>query len=249
VNAQNLISLDEYLVIHQIAPTLTHATRIIEQGQVSVNEQVIHSTRYPLHQEAWFFIGTDKRIYISLTDYYLEKSIRNFQLDLSGANLLYVGTNMGRMAEYALQHQARQVVYIYPGNDPLPAYYTTRQGVSVPPATGLQTLTPSLLPVSVYELIVVDVPPIIYGLVYPYLKKFLQKNGHIIAILPPAPKQVERRPSPYGIIKTEKIKLESMGLLQQHIFNHGFYVEASIEGDIQDLEKGGSYLVLLKSGS
>lgn len=246
METDKLIRLDQYLVDHQLVETRNKAAWMIEQGWVKVNGKVNTQKSFKLAEGTEVVITPDKRIYVSQGGYKLEKAIRKFKLNFEGANIMDVGASTGGFTDCALQHGAKWVVAVDIGEGQMHASMLANEKVVSLEKTDIRTLDPATLPASSFDYILVDVSFMSLGYVFPYLKKFLSSNGSVIALLKPQFEQVERRKHKNGIIKSEKVRLEAIANVQEHIINNGFEIQQMISTDADGKEKNIEYLLLLK---
>lgn len=243
----DLLRLDQVLVKKGLCETRNKAVWTIEQGWVKVNGKVCLQKSLPVSPEDEIIIETDRRIYVSQGGYKLEKALQDFHIDLTESTILDIGASTGGFTDCALQHGAKTVVAIDIGEGQLHHSLQKNKNVFSFEKVDIRTVSPEDLPISCFDFILVDVSFISLEFVFPYLKKFLSPKGKVIALLKPQFEQVERRKYKNGIIKSEKVRLNAITKIQQHILNNGFVVEQFTQTDADGKEKNIEYLLLLRS--
>jgi 23S rRNA (cytidine1920-2'-O)/16S rRNA (cytidine1409-2'-O)-methyltransferase len=239
------IRLDQHLVDVGLAESRNKAVWMIEKGWVKVNGKVQTQKSIKIQLNDQIEIHPDRRIYVSQGGYKLEKAIHEFKLDLGDKTVLDIGASTGGFSDCALQHGAKLVVAIDIGEGQLHKSLIEHAGLISLEKTDIRTLDPSSLPIPTFDFILVDVSFISLEFVFPYLKKFQQTNTQIITLLKPQFEQVERRRYKHGIIKSEKVRLEAIAKIEQHIFQHGYKILGMVSTDADGKEKNVEYLLLL----
>lgn len=240
-----MIRLDQYLVDHQLAETRTKASHLIEQGWVSVNGKVELQKSLKVGNQDVIELNSNKRIYVSLDGYKLEKAIKNFKLDFAGKHVLDIGDKTGGLADCALQHDARSVVIVNIGESRIHDTIRKDKKVKAMDKTDIRTIEPSELPVKSYDFIVVDIAFSSLGTIFPELKKFLHSKSQLLTILKPQLGEPERRMHSGGIIKTEKIRFAGIEKVQEHILNNGYEIIKMTSMDHKD--KRSEIIILLQA--
>jgi 23S rRNA (cytidine1920-2'-O)/16S rRNA (cytidine1409-2'-O)-methyltransferase len=239
------IRLDQHLVDSGKVESRNKAVWMIEQGWVKVNGKVETQKSSKIQLTDQIDIQPDRRIYVSQGGYKLEKAITAFKLDLKGKTVLDIGASTGGFSDCALQYEAKMVVAIDIGEGQLHKSLIDHPLLTSLEKTDIRTLDPGILPVKTFDFILVDVSFISLEFVFPYLKPFQTHQTKIITLLKPQFEQVERRRHKNGIIKSEKVRLETIAKVEQHIFQHGYKINGMVSTDADGKEKNIEYLLLL----
>ncbi len=239
------IRLDQYLVDRGLAETRNKAVWMIEQGWVSINGKAQAQKSFRVSENDMVVIVPNRRIYVSQGGYKLEKALVSFNIDLNDKTVLDIGASTGGFTDCALQHGAQMVVAVDIGEGQLHPTLQKNPKVISLEKTDIRTLDQDLLPVKKFDLILVDVSFISLEFIFSHLADLLAKKGMVIALLKPQFEQKERRKHKGGIIKHEKVRLEAIERVQEHILNHGFSIQQMVPTDADGKEKNIEYLLLL----
>jgi len=239
------IRLDQRLVDMSLAETRTKAVWMIEQGWVKVNGKICTQKSLKINLNNRIEIVKDKRFYVSQGGYKLEKALQHFKIDVTGFSVLDIGASTGGFTDCVLQHGAKMVVAIDIGEGQLHHSLQNHPQVSSLEKTDIRNIDPGELTINKFDLIVIDVSFMSLELVFPHLHKFQKKDTIILALLKPQFEQKERRKYKNGIIKTEKVRMEAILKVEEHIVQNGYIIQGMIPTDADGKEKNIEYILML----
>lgn len=239
------VRLDQRLVEMGLAETRTKAVWMIEQGYIKVNGDIIIQKSLKVSLNDLIELQTNKRFYVSQGGYKLEKALQHFKIDITGFSVLDIGASTGGFTDCALQHGAKKVVAIDIGEGQLHHSLQNHPLVTSLEKADIRSISPDQLPVKEFDLIVVDISFMSLGLVFPHLHKFQKKDTIIMALLKPQFEQKERRRYKNGIIKTEKVRMEAILKVEEHIVQNGYIIKGMVPTDADGKEKNIEYFLLL----
>ena len=110
--------IDKELVNRNLVPSRTKAQELIEANVVKCNGKIINKSNYLVSEEDELTIlENDKLRYVSRGGLKLEKAINEFNIDLSGKNIMDIGSSTGGFCDCSLQHGANSIIAIDVGTD------------------------------------------------------------------------------------------------------------------------------------
>lgn len=111
--------LDMWLTQQGLAPSRTKAKALVSLGAVRVNGQVATKVSYSVAPGDVVEVDQESPLlrYVSRGGLKLEEALRVFEIDLTGARVLDIGSSTGGFTDCALQHGAAEVFSVDVGTD------------------------------------------------------------------------------------------------------------------------------------
>ena len=103
--------LDMWLTQQGLAPSRTKAKALVSLGAVRVNGQVATKVSHSVAPGDVVEVDQESPLlrYVSRGGLKLEEALRVFEIDLTGARVLDIGSSTGGFTDCALQHGAAEV--------------------------------------------------------------------------------------------------------------------------------------------
>ena len=157
---------------------------MIMTGNILVNNQVVDKPGSMVPFDAEITNKGADLPFVSRGGFKIEKAIQSLDLDVNGMLCLDVGASTGGFTDCLLQHGAARVYAIDVGYGQLDWKLRQDPRVVVIERTNIRYATEELLP-EPFDLISIDVSFISLKIVIPAIKKFLKKDGKVLALIKP----------------------------------------------------------------
>lgn len=200
------IRLDVALTELKLARSRTAAQRIIQEGAVYVNDNVITKVSETVD------IDTDKIAvsdnpecmkYVGRGGFKLEEAIKRFEISLSGKTCLDIGASTGGFTDCMLQNGADKVFAVDVGKEQLDNSLRNN-----PKVVSLEQLDIRNAQNEIYctvDFISIDVSFISLKHILPEIKRFAANNAECVALIKPQFENGKHKNGKNGIIKNPKI--------------------------------------------
>lgn len=113
-----MIRLDNYLVQSSLAESRTKAQRLIKDGMVSINGNVIVKSSFKLEESDEVFVKEHKK-YVSRSAYKLSSFLDEIKLDIHSNIALDIGSSTGGFTQVLLEFGVKEVSAVDVGRDQL----------------------------------------------------------------------------------------------------------------------------------
>jgi 23S rRNA (cytidine1920-2'-O)/16S rRNA (cytidine1409-2'-O)-methyltransferase len=143
--------------------------------------------------------------YVSRGGLKLEKAIRAFGIDLTGAVMLDIGASTGGFTDCALQHGAAYVYAIDVGYNQLDWSLRQDERVNVMERTNFRHLTPDRLNGPTPDFASIDVSFISLRLILPVLADMLDRGGKVVALIKPQFEAGREQVGKSGVVRDPKV--------------------------------------------
>jgi len=177
--------IDKILVDLGLAESRTRAQALVMAGAVLVDEQLVSKSSELFDPKAKIRIKAESQpAYVSRGGLKLEAALREFQIDVSGAVCLDVGSSTGGFTDCLLQHGARKVVAVDVGHNQLDwklrrdARVELREGVNARYLAAAEFADQ-------FNLVTIDVAFISATRILPAVVPLLADEGRIITLIKP----------------------------------------------------------------
>lgn len=198
--------LDTLLVERGFFETRSRAQAAIMAGQVLVNEQKIDKTGTQVASDAAIrILGGDLK-YVSRGGLKLEKAVACFGLDLTGKVVADIGASTGGFTDCALQNGAARVYAIDVGYGQLAWKLRSDERVVNMERTNVRYLGADSLPEMV-DVATIDVAFISLDKVLPAVKKILDADGIVIALIKPQFEAGKENVGKKGVVRDPAVHL------------------------------------------
>ncbi|MFC7440970.1 TlyA family RNA methyltransferase [Laceyella putida] len=239
--------LDVLLVDKGFFPSREQAKRSIMAGLVIVNNERMDKAGTKVPVDAIIEVKGELHPYVSRGGLKLEEALRAFPIQMVGRVVLDIGASTGGFTDCALQNGAKQVYAIDVGYGQLAWKLRQDERVIVMERTNFRYLEPQDLKGDPPDFAVIDVSFISLSHILPVLKKLLQPQGEVMALVKPQFEAGKEQVGKKGIVKDPSIHREVLSRFVQMATTLGYDVRGLApspikggEGNIEFL----SYLVL-----
>ena len=177
--------LDRFLADRGLAPSRSHAARLIEGGFVTVNGIPAEKCAQIVTEEDGIAVSENPLDrYVSRGGLKLEKALEAFGVDVRGAVCADIGASTGGFTDCLLQHGAARVYAVDSGTDQLHPALRADPRVTVMEKTNARTLSREDLGQET-DLVVMDVSFISQALLYPAVCRVLKPDGIFLSLIKP----------------------------------------------------------------
>jgi 23S rRNA (cytidine1920-2'-O)/16S rRNA (cytidine1409-2'-O)-methyltransferase len=176
--------LDEILVARGLAESRTQAKALIMSGRVFRGTERMDKPGREIPDEGELSVLQPPR-FVSRGGEKLSAALAQFSLDFRGAHVLDVGASTGGFTDCALQAGAASVVCVDVGRAQLHARLRADPRVVNLEKLNARRLTPSDLPRTQFDAVVMDLSFISLKTVLPAVWPFLAPGGPLVALVKP----------------------------------------------------------------
>ena len=243
---------DQVLVARGLAESRSQAQRLIEHGQVEIDEgaawQLARKPSQRVSEDEGLRVhkGEADR-YVSRAGLKLAAALDAFSIDPAGTKVLDVGASTGGFTDCILQRGAAHVVCVDVGHDQLHARLqtdsrvTNLEGVN---ARELDAAFASAYSDDGFDLVIMDVSFISQTLILPALTRVMAGKACLISLVKP---QFEVGPSGLGkggIVKNEALKNAALKTVTECALELGFVDIQTISSPILGGDGNEEYLMV-----
>lgn len=213
--------LDVLLVKRNLVDSREKAKRLIMAGLVfSENERLDKpgmkvDESIPLHLK-------ETLCYVGRGGYKLERALKSFETSIAGKTVVDIGSSTGGFTDCALQNDAAQVYAIDVGYNQLAWKLRSDERVHVHERTNFRYVTKELFEHGLPNYATIDVSFISLRLILPVLKKLLQENSEVIALVKPQFEAEQNQVGKKGIVRDPRIHKEVLENIIQFSQDEGF---------------------------
>lgn len=229
--AQRKKRLDLALVDNKLAPTRQRAQALILAGRVHVNQEPVSKPGTLISQGDIIVVKGSDMPYVSRGGIKLAEALTQFRIDVAGKNCMDIGASTGGFTDCLLQKGASHVVAVDVGYGQLAWKLRQDPRVRLLERTNIRYLTVEKVPFPV-DLAVVDVSFISLKIVIPVIRKFLQPDATVVALIKPQFEVGRDRVGKRGVVKNPVLHEEITQTLSQFFETAGFRVHGVIPSPI-----------------
>ena len=239
--------LDLLLVERRLVGSREDGRRRIMAGEVLVGDRPI--TKAGVLVDA----GADIRLksispYVSRGGLKLEKALREFAIDVKDKTALDIGASTGGFTDCLLAHGAAQVIAVDVGYGQLAWKLRNDPRVVVFEKTNVRYLEPNRLP-HVANIATIDVSFISLRLVLPQVRKLLENNSVVVALIKPQFEVGKGKVGKGGVVRSpdehqrviEEVKAAALGF--------GYDLLGVIESPLLGPKGNKEFLIHLRIGA
>lgn len=232
--------LDRYLVEKGLAESREKAQRLIREGLVRVEGQVVQKPAFPVPEGARVELLAQER-YVGRGAYKLLGALEAFPLEVADKVCLDIGASTGGFTQVLLERGAQRVYAVDVGKGQL--HPSLRQDPRVVCLEGQDART-LVLPEPV-DLLVMDVSFISSTLLLPKARELLKPGGEALVLVKP---QFELWPGAHrGVVREEALRQEALKRVRQKAHELGFQVLGEEESPLPGKEGNREYWLWLRA--
>lgn len=232
-----LMRLDAHLCKNGFFSSRQKAQFAIKAGLVKVNGLVTTKPSYKVQSQDSIEVTGEGLRFVSNGGEKLEKAIRHFNVDFSGKRVLDVGSSTGGFTDCSLKYGAKEVFAVDIGTQQLDASLRKNPKVRCYENTDIRNFSIELLENTPVDIIVADVSFISLTQIIPVLRKLLDSNGFLLALIKPQFEMEKKLRFKKGIVKDHNLREASIQRVINAAENNGFLFKGLIETDIEDCQK------------
>lgn len=196
--------LDVLLVKRNLAETREKAKRLIMAGQVFSENNRMDKAGVKVDETIPLTVKGSIR-YVSRGGFKLEKALEYFNLDVTGRTMLDIGSSTGGFTDCALQNGVDKVYAIDVGYNQLDWKLRSDPRVIVSERTNFRHVTADFFTEGLPNFSSIDVSFISLRIILPVLKKVLQKNSDVVALIKPQFEANREDIGKKGVIRDKKV--------------------------------------------
>lgn len=163
--------------------------------------------------------------YVSRGGLKLEKALKHFALDVTGAVMLDIGASTGGFTDCALQNGARHVYAVDVGYNQLDWSLRSDPRVTVMERTNFRYLTRADLPADTPDFATIDVSFISLKLILPPLGGILERGGRVVALIKPQFEAGREKVGKSGVIRDSSVHREVLQTVLAFAAETGYRLE------------------------
>ena len=199
---------DVLLVEQGYFPSREKAKAAIMAGLVLADDQPVDKPGMKIKRDAKITVKGEVHPYVSRGGLKLEKALRTFDIDVTGAVMLDIGASTGGFTDCALQHGASHVYAIDVGYNQLDWSLRRDQRVTVMERTNFRYIKPEDLTGPKPNLASIDVSFISLRLILPPLIPLLTQPAQIVALIKPQFEAGREKVGKNGIVRDPAVHRE-----------------------------------------
>ncbi|SSC11813.1 putative rRNA methyltransferase YqxC [Mesotoga infera] len=235
------LRLDELLLSKGMSESRSKASQLIKAGRVMVEGSVVEKPGFRVDVESRIAITGGKQP-VGRGYYKLEKALEFFSLDVSGKEVVDLGSSTGGFTQLLLEKGAKRVVAVDVGKNQLhPSLKNDERVVSLE-ETDLRKLTLEMIGGSV-DLVTVDLSFISTSSIAREIGKLIKDEGLCVSMVKP---QFEAGPGRVskGVVKSRAIHVEVLERSIEAFREAGLYAQNVTFSPIRGKNGNIEYLLL-----
>ena len=239
--------LDLLLVERRLVGSREDGRRRIMAGEVLVDDRPITKAGVLVDAGAYIRLKWISP-YVSRGGLKLEKALREFAIDVKDKTALDIGASTGGFTDCLLAHGAAQVIAVDVGYGQLAWKLRNDPRVVVFEKTNVRYLEPNRLP-HVANLATIDVSFISLRLVLPQVRKILEKNSVVVALIKPQFEVGRGKVGKGGVVRSHDEHLRVIDEIKAAAVGLSYDVLGVIESPLLGPKGNKEFLIHLRIGT
>ena len=235
--------IDLLLVDRGLVESREEGRRKIMAGDVLVEDQPVTKAGSLIDEKARIDLKAAPR-YASRGGLKLEKSLREFAIDLAGKTALDVGASTGGFTDCLLVHGAARVLAVDVGYGQFDWRLRNDPRVWLREKTNIRFLEPAALPEAAH-IAVIDVSFISLKLVLPQVKKLLRPSHEIIALIKPQFEVGKGKVGKGGVVRSAAEHERVIDEIQSAAAELGYQIRGTVESPLLGPKGNKEFLIYL----
>ena len=194
--------LDTLLVKLKLVTTRSQAESYIKLKQVKVNGTIITKPGFLVAETAQVDLTAEEQ-YVSRAALKLASVAAALQLDFRDKVVLDVGSSTGGFTDYALRHDARQVIAVEVGRDQLHPSLRDNPKIELHEQTDIRDIDTLGAPA---DIVVIDVSFISLRQILPHVARLSARQTQIVAMVKPQFEAAASSLKHKGVIKNDRVR-------------------------------------------
>ncbi|TXK83433.1 TlyA family RNA methyltransferase [Paenibacillus sp. N3.4] len=184
------------------------AKAAIMAGLVFANEEPVDKAGTKISRSAVLKVKGALHPYVSRGGLKLEKALKKFEIDVTGAVMIDIGASTGGFTDCALQNGASSVYAVDVGYNQLDWSLRNDERVHVMERTNFRFTKAEDLPGPRPTFASIDVSFISLRIILPPLKEILLKQGHVVALIKPQFEAGREKVGKSGVVRDPDVHEE-----------------------------------------
>jgi 23S rRNA (cytidine1920-2'-O)/16S rRNA (cytidine1409-2'-O)-methyltransferase len=239
--------LDVLLVEQGFFATREKAKASIMAGLVLVDDVPSDKAGTKVPRSSRIIVKGAIHPYVSRGGLKLEKALKLFEIDLTGATMLDIGASTGGFTDCALQHGAAEVYAVDVGYNQLDWLIRNDPRVRVMERTNFRFMKPEHLGGSQPSFASIDVSFISLKMILPPLKTILGNQGTVIALIKPQFEAGRDKVPKTGVVRDPAVHTEVLQAVLSFAREAGFYLQGLTFSPIRGGEGNVEFLAYFHS--
>ncbi|MFC0014772.1 MULTISPECIES: TlyA family RNA methyltransferase [Allobacillus] len=216
------VRLDVLLVEKGYFETREKAKRSIMAGLVHSESEILDKPGVKIDPNTKLTVKGKAVPYVSRGGLKLEKALKEFDVDITDKLVMDIGSSTGGFTDCALSFGAKEVYAIDVGYNQLAWKMRSDERVHVMERMNFRYVTPEDLKYGRPNFVVTDVSFISLRLIFPTIKKLVQDDTDIIALIKPQFEAGKEEVGKKGIVRNPKTHEKVIRELTEFIVSEGF---------------------------
>lgn len=236
--------LDVYLAENGFAKSRTAATKLIEDGCVSVNGKTIKKASYQTDENVLVTVN-DNMKYVSRGGYKLEGALDAFCIDVKGKIAIDIGASSGGFTDCLLQRGASFVYAIDSGRGQLAEKILSDTRVESRENVNARYMGKKDFKMEI-DIAVMDVSFISQTLILPSVFAILKPGAELVSLIKPQFEVGRNGVGKNGIVKDEKVRRSAKERVCGFAESIGFSLVGTVESPIKGGDGNIEYLAYFR---
>lgn len=238
---------DSFLTVYGYVESRTRAARLIADGKVLVDGNVVKKPSEEIWGEEHAVEITEVDKYVSRGGLKLEAAIAAFKVEISGKRCIDVGASTGGFTDCLLQNGAASVHCVDSGKGQLHSKILADKRVVNIEGFNARELKESDF--GLFDVAVMDVSFISQTLIHGGVANVLSDGGIYISLIKPQFEAGKQALGKKGIVKDPKDRAAAIMRVLESASLHGLYAEGLICSPIEGGDGNREYLALFRKTS
>ena len=239
--------LDVLMTERALAESRQKAQAIIMAGLVYVNGQKVDKAGAPVGDDAQIEVRGKTLAYVSRGGLKLEKAVKRWPIQLSGAVCADIGSSTGGFTDCMLQQGAEKVYAVDSGYNQLDWRLRNDSRVICMERTNARYLTREQI-TDELDFFSVDVSFISLRLILPPMRQLIKAEGEAVCLIKPQFEAGREKVGKKGVVRDPAVHLEVLENFLKHTKEAGFTVKDITFSPIKGPEGNIEYLGYLFAG-
>lgn len=241
------IRADEYLVMRALADDVVQARALIMSGVVYIGEQRCDTAGQRIDVDTHIEIRDKECRYVSRGGLKLEKAVKEFNIDLSGAAAMDIGASTGGFTDCMLMNGASKVYSVDVGYGQLAWKLRSDSRVVNMERTNIRYVTPDDIDEKL-DFISVDVSFISLKLILPVMHALMKQSGEAVVLVKPQFEARREQVGDKGVVTEPEVHIQVIENCIGYALENGFDVCALTYSPVKGPEGNIEYLMHLRCG-
>ncbi len=238
------IRLDQLVVNLGLAQSRQRARAMIMAGKVMVNNLPVTKPGSAFASDTAVRLKAGDIPYVSRGGLKLEKALHEYRMNVKGMICMDVGASTGGFTDCLLKHGAKRVYAVDVGYGQLAWQLRQDKRVAVIERTNIRYMPAESVPVPM-DLITVDVSFISLKIVIPAVRRFMQADTRIIALIKPQFEAGPKKVGKGGVVRDPALHTAVIDELTGYFQKHNLKCQTVLPSPIQGPKGNKEFLILM----